>query len=127
MRVGDRSIYDYDDDGGEWSGGSGHDGDSPHRYRHMSPVAVDRHDSGRHFVNPSVKLPSHRLSTRHPVMYTAASVAGPVVYTARDDVRRNYVSSAALLSSECLLVVVIAAAVCSFIAVHHCLSVCTVT
>jgi len=122
--VGDHSVYDDGDDDGEWSGGSGRDEDSRHRYNHMlSPVAVDHQNIGRHFVDPSVPLPSHSLSTHHPVMYTATSVASPVVYTTGG----NYVSSAALLSSECLLVVVIAAAVCSFIAVHHCLSLCTVT
>jgi len=116
-------VYD-DDEGGdddvESSGGSGYvDHDmappppprrvpshsyTPRRYRphRLPPVPVDPrfnpHASDRHYVDPSVRLPPHRLSTRRrPVMYTAASVAGPVIYTTPGDVyftpRRTHVGN----------------------------------
>jgi len=122
--TGDDDVYG-DDEGGDddvegSSDGSGYvDRDmSPprrmdsrynrHRYRphQLPPVPVDppRFNPRASYVDPSLRLPSQPLSTRRrPVMYTAASVAGPVIYTTPGDVyftrRRTRVGSEASQSS----------------------------
>jgi len=69
-------VYDDDDDDdAELSSGSGHGDDdvtSPNHHYHVIP-----HDDP-----PAPPFNPHGLPThRPPVMYTAASVAGPVIYT----------------------------------------------
>jgi len=99
-----------------------------HRHRqHMSPPVprFNPHVDDQRFVDPSLRLKPHRTSTRRrPVMYTAASVAGPVIYTTPDRVyftrARNYgsnlASTTSLSSLSSLVLTLATVAHCSWLA-----------
>jgi len=120
--VGDAELYDDDEDDDDneddddLSGGSGHDIDNLPSPQHVDSIRHPRRrlppsaprnpppnvNPNRHFVNPS-------LRRRRPVVYTAPTITGPVIYatttTLAADVyyntrRSNYYHSGSSSSSN---------------------------
>jgi len=115
MIVGDDGAYEDDEGDDDINGLSGdgsghHDNDMMPRARYHHPM-LPSSPVDRHFINPSTR--------RRPVMYTAASAVGPVIYTTPGHVyftrRTNYVvgNTASLSSVASIMYCVVILIMCS--------------